>query len=82
VAALFFAEGAMLAVVAGGLGFALGILLAQRISLSVFGSSIHVEVALLPIVLLISFFILLSGSALALRRAVRLDPTVVLRGDL
>jgi len=82
VAALFFAEGAMLAIVAGGLGFALGILLAQRISLSVFGSSIHVEVALLPIVLLISFFILLSGSALALRRAVRLDPTVVLRGDL
>ena len=82
VAALFFAEGATLAVVGGGVGFALGILLAQRISLKIFGSSLHVEAALLPVVLLVSFLILLLGSAFALRRAVHLDPTVVLRGDV
>jgi putative ABC transport system permease protein len=82
VATLFLAEGAMLALLAGAIGFAVGILLAQQISLSIFGNSIHVEAALLPIVLLVSFLILLLGSALALRRAVRLDPTIVLRGDL
>ncbi len=82
VAALFFAEGAMLAVVGGGAGFALGIFLAQRISLSIFGSAIHVEAALFPVVLLVSFLILLLGSAFALQRAARLDPTIVLRGDV
>jgi putative ABC transport system permease protein len=81
VAALFLAEGAMLAVVGGGAGFALGIFLAQRISLSIFGSTIHVEAALFPVVLLVSFLILLLGSAFALQRAARLDPTIVLRGD-
>jgi putative ABC transport system permease protein len=82
VAALFFAEGATLAVLGGGAGFGLGILLAQRISIRVFGSDLHIEPALLPVVLLVSFLILLLGSALALRRAVHLDPTVVLRGDV
>src|SRR5579859_25996 len=81
VAALFLAEGAILAVVGGGAGFALGIFLAQRISLSIFGSAIHVEAALFPVVLLVSFLILLLGSAFALQRAARLDPTIVLRGD-
>jgi putative ABC transport system permease protein len=82
VVALFFAEGAVLAVVGGSLGFALGIALAQRISSSIFGSSIHIEAALLPVVLLVAFLILLLGSAFALRRAVRLDPSIVLRGDV
>src|SRR5579859_201533 len=81
VAALFLAEGAILAVVGGGAGFALGIFLAQRISLSIFGSAIHVEAALFPVVLLVSFLNLLLGSAFALQRAARLDPTIVLRGD-
>ncbi|HTC93698.1 MAG TPA: ABC transporter permease [Terriglobales bacterium] len=81
VAALFLAEGAMLAIVGGGAGFMLGIFLAQRISLSIFGSAIHVEAALFPVVLLVSFLILLLGSAFALQRAARLDPTIVLRGD-
>jgi putative ABC transport system permease protein len=82
VAALFFAEGATLAVLGGGVGFGLGLVLAQRISIRVFGSDLHIELALLPVVLLVSFLILVAGSALALRRAVHLDPTVVLRGDI
>ena len=82
VAALFLTEGAMLALVSGAAGFAVGILLAQRISLIVFGNGIQVEAALLPVVMVVSFVIVLLGSAFALRRAVSLDPTVVLRGDL
>ena len=82
VAALFLTEGALLALIAGAAGFAVGILLAQRISRSVFGNGIQVEAALLPVVMVVSFLIVLLGSALALRRAVSLDPTVVLRGDL
>jgi putative ABC transport system permease protein len=82
VAALFFAEGATLAVLGGGVGFGVGVILAERISIRVFGSNLHVEPALLPVVLLVSFLILALGSAVALRRAVQLDPTVVLRGDI
>lgn len=82
VAALFLTEGALLAVVAGATGFALGVLLAQRISVSVFGSGVQVDGVLLPVVMVVSFVIVLLGSALALRRAVSLDPKVVLRGDL
>ena len=82
VAALFLTEGAMLALVAGAAGFAAGIVLAQRVSLAVFGNSIHIEAALLPVVMVVSLLIVLLGNAFALQRAVHLDPTVVLRGDL
>jgi putative ABC transport system permease protein len=81
VARLFFAESVLLAVLAGGIGFAGGSVLARHIGLAIFGSQIRVQPVLLPFVLLIAIAVTFAGSALAIRRAVSLDPAYVLRGE-
>jgi putative ABC transport system permease protein len=81
VAALFFAEAALLAVIGGVVGFVAGSLLAQRIGWSIFGSEITIDPVLFPIVLGIAIIVTFAGSAAAIRRAVRFDPVFALRGD-
>lgn len=82
VAGLFLAEGALLGLLGGLLGFVIGALLAKRIGESIFGTSMAVQPALLPIVLLLAVLLVVLASAGLIRRAARLDPAVVLRGDL
>jgi putative ABC transport system permease protein len=81
VAALFFAEAALLAIMGGVVGFAAGALLAQRIGWSIFGSQITIDPVLFPIVLGIAILVTFAGSAAAIRRAVRFDPVFALRGE-
>ncbi len=81
VAALFFAESALLAVIGGLLGFAGGALLAHQIGQSIFASQISIQPVLLPIILGIAVLVTFAGSAVAIRRAVNLDPALTLRGE-
>ncbi len=81
VAALFFAESALLAVIGGLLGFAGGALLAHQIGQSIFASQITIQPVLLPIILGIAVLVTFAGSAVAIRRAVNLDPALTLRGE-
>jgi putative ABC transport system permease protein len=81
VAALFFAEAALLALLAGTIGFAGGTLLAHQIGQSIFDSQITVQPVLLPVILTIAVIVTFGGSAAAIRRAVKLDPVYALRGD-
>jgi len=81
VAWLFLAEAVLLAVIAGAVGFAAGSVLARHIGLAIFGSQISAQLVLLPFVLLIAIGVTFAGSALAIRRAVALDPVYVLRGE-
>ena len=81
VAALFFAEAALLALVAGTAGFAAGAILARQIGHSIFASQITVQPVLLPVILGIALLVTFAGSAAAIRRAVRFDPVYALRGD-
>jgi putative ABC transport system permease protein len=81
VAWLFLAEAVLLAVLAGTVGFAAGSVLARHIGLAIFGSQISAQPVLLPLVLLIAIAVTFAGSALAIRRAVSLDPVYVLRGE-
>ena len=81
VASLFFAEATILALVGGGIGFAIGSLLARRIGQSIFSSQITIQPVLLPIVLGLAVLVTFAGSAFAIRRALRFDPVRVLRGD-
>jgi putative ABC transport system permease protein len=81
VAALFFAEAALLAIMGGVVGFAAGALLAQRIGWSIFGSQITIDPVLFPVVLGIAILVTFAGSAAAIRRAVRFDPVFALRGE-
>ncbi len=81
VAVLFFAEAALLALLAGTIGFAGGTLLAHQIGQSIFDSQITVQPVLLPVILTIAVIVTFGGSAAAIRRAVKLDPVYALRGD-
>src|SRR5579863_921512 len=81
VAALFFAEAALLALVGGVLGFAGGAFLARQIGRSIFDSQITIQPVLLPVILTTAIIVTFAGSALAIRRAVKLDPVYALRGE-
>jgi len=81
VAALFFAEAMLLALVGGVLGFAGGTLLARQIGRSIFDSQITIEPVLFPVILAIAVIVTFAGSAMAIRRAVKFDPVYALRGE-
>jgi len=80
VAAIFFAEALLLAILCGSIGFAGGALLARAIGRSIFSSQIPVNGVLYPIVIGIAVLVTFSGSAMAIRRAVKSDPVYALRG--
>jgi putative ABC transport system permease protein len=82
VATLFFTEAALLAVTGGVAGFLAGSLIARQIGHSIFNSQIAIQPALLPLILMIAAAVTLAGSAIAIRRAVELDPVRALRGEI
>jgi putative ABC transport system permease protein len=82
VAAIFFAEASLLALIGGSVGFAAGGLLAHQIGRSIFNSQIEIPPVLLPVILVIAVLVTFAGSATAIRRAVGLDPVFALRGEL
>jgi putative ABC transport system permease protein len=81
VAGLFFSEALLLGVIGGLVGFSGGALLARLIGRSIFDSQITIQPVLLPLILAIAVIVTFAGSALAIRRAVELDPVYALRGE-
>jgi len=80
VAALFFTEATLLALIGGIAGFAGGALLAGQIGRSIFNSQISIQPVLFPFILGIAVIVTFAGSAAAIRRAVKFDPVYALRG--
>jgi putative ABC transport system permease protein len=81
VAALFFAEGALLAILGGAAGYLIGVQLAHQIGRSIFDADITIQPVLFPVILAIAVLVTFAGSAAAIRRAVLFDPVFALRGD-
>src|SRR5215470_1476973 len=81
VAAVFFTEALLLALIGGSAGFAAGAILARQIGRSIFDSQISVEPVIFPIILAIAVIVTFAGSAAAIRRAVKFDPVFALRGE-
>ncbi|MBV9608488.1 MAG: ABC transporter permease [Acidobacteria bacterium] len=81
VAAIFFAEAGLLAVLGGIAGFLCGIAMAQQIGRWIFNSRVAFEPVLFPIVIAVAIAVTFAGSAASIRRAMLFDPAVVLRGD-
>jgi putative ABC transport system permease protein len=81
VAAIFFVEATLLALIGGTLGFLGGSLLAHRIGHSIFNSEITIQPVLFPVILTIAILVTFAGSAVAIRRAVMFDPVYALRGE-
>lgn len=82
IAALFLAESAVLAMVGGLIGFALGSLIARQVGLAIFDAHITFQPILLPLVLLLAGVIVFVGSVAPITRAARSQPAAVLRGEL
>ncbi|MBV8205743.1 MAG: ABC transporter permease [Acidobacteria bacterium] len=81
IAALFVSEATVLALFGGVMGLALGALIARLIGVTVFSSRIAVQPITMPIILGLALGVTLAGSAASIRRALGLDPAIVLRGD-
>jgi len=78
---IFITESVLLACAGGVVGFLLGALLTREIGREIFGSGIEVQPVLLPVILGISIAVTFGGSAVAIRRAVKYDPVLALRGE-
>jgi putative ABC transport system permease protein len=81
VGVLLAAEQLLLAFVGGGIGYALGIVLARLLGERIFGFAPAPKLFVLLIILGLAAVITLLGSAFPLRRASRYDPAPILRGE-
>ena len=71
----------MIATVAGGIaGFGVGVLFAQIIGQTVFGTAITMRAMVIPIVALLMILVTLLGSIPAIRMLLKLEPAEVLHG--
>ena len=82
VSSVFFGEVVLMALIGGAIGFGIGSALARQIGHSIFNSQISISPVLLPVILAIAVIVTFAGSAMAIRRAVSLDPVFALRGEL
>jgi putative ABC transport system permease protein len=82
VASIFLAEATLLALIGGTIGFAAGELLARQIGRSIFNSQITIAPVVFPVILGIAVIVTFAGSAVAIRKAIGLDPVFALRGEL
>jgi len=78
---LLAAEQLLLAFIGGGLGYALGTLLARAVGQKIFGAAPEASLLVLAVVLVLAAGVTLLGSALPLRRAARYEPAPILRGE-
>jgi putative ABC transport system permease protein len=81
VGVLLAAEQLLVAFVGGGIGYAVGILLARLLGEKIFGFAPEPKLFLFFIVLVLASLITLLGSAYPLRRASQYDPAPILRGE-
>ena len=81
VAALFFTEAGLLALLGGTAGFVIGVAMASQIGKWIFNERVTVEPVLFPVVLAVAVLVTFAGSAASIRRAMHFSPAIVLRGD-
>jgi len=78
---LLVAEQLLLALLGGGLGYSLGILLARLVGQKIFGAAPEFSFLVLSVIIGLAAIVTLLGSAIPLRRASRYEPAPILRGE-
>jgi putative ABC transport system permease protein len=81
IATLFWSESTVIGMIGGALGYGLGVLFAQAIGQTVFGTTITPEWIVIPLALIVAVFISILGSLLPIRQAMRFEPATVLHGN-
>ena len=77
----FLGEGLFLGALGGVMGAVLGFVFAQVVSVNVFSSSITFQPLLLPIAVIVSMAVAALSCLLPIKRAVAIDPALVLKGE-
>lgn len=77
----FLAESVILGFIGGAIGSIFGVLFAQVISSEVFGRAIVFEFYLIPCTILISMIVTVIACLIPVKRAVKVEPALVLRGE-
>lgn len=78
---LLAAEQLLLALVGGGVGYALGIVLAHLLGERIFGAAPEPTLLVFLVVIGLAAVVTLLGSAIPLRHASRIEPAPILRGE-
>jgi putative ABC transport system permease protein len=78
---LLAAEQLLLALVGGGIGYAVGIVLARVVGEKIFGAAPEPSVLVFVIILGLAAGVTMLGSAIPLRRAAHFQPAPILRGE-
>ncbi len=78
---LLAAEQLLLAFVGGGVGYALGIILARVLGEKIFGVAPEPSILVFIVILVLAACVTLLGSAIPLHRASRYEPAPILRGE-
>jgi putative ABC transport system permease protein len=78
---LFYSEAFVIGFLGGIIGYVIGFILSQIIGFSVFNTSVAPRLEIIPIVIVISVFVALLASIIPVRRAVKVEPAIVLRGE-
>jgi putative ABC transport system permease protein len=80
-AAIFLAEAGVMGIAGGILGYFVGLSLAQFIGMEIFDMNVSIKPEVFVITLLISTLVAAISSLIPIRRAISIDPVVILRGE-
>ena len=81
IAQLFFAEAAVTGIIGGVIGILIGIVLARMVGMWVFDAVINPSLFSVLISGILSLTVALLGSMLPVKKAVEIEPSIILRGD-
>lgn len=81
ISGLFFAEALVIGIAGGAIGILIGSVLAKLVGMWVFGVSISPSLLAALISGILSVVVALLGSMLPVKRAVEIEPSIILRGD-
>lgn len=77
----FMGEGILLGGLGGVIGSLIGFAFAQTVSVNVFGSSISFRPLLVPVTIIVSIVVTGIACLIPIRRATKIDPALVLKGE-
>ena len=81
ISGLFFAEALVIGIIGGAIGILIGSVLAKLVGMWVFGVSISPSLLAALISGILSVVVALLGSMIPVKRAVEIEPSIILRGD-
>jgi putative ABC transport system permease protein len=87
IALLFYTEAGILALLTGVLGYIAGSAIATWVGAKIFGAAVNPSIGdilnpvLLPVIIALALVVAIAGSTPSIRRALSIDPSMILRAN-